>query len=303
MPGVSIAGAGYLLSWTGLESFWAFGIPLVVVMPLIFFMNFRRLWKSNYHPELQRLLWLFQVSVFVVLSAPVVGMTTVRGDVYGLYSIADFADVPLLALMVLAANLFVAQVATLLFDFLLKWQYTASVDSSGRVFQRAALTAIPPLAFIYGCNVVFASAASCFVLAIIFPVLAGTFMVELTLRDRSVDLKSWPVKDLFWATVGVTITLTTIGGVAIVVPYLDDSWLSLADSSLVHSWEPDLAALGLTEDELKRRIRISAASARVITLAYMMVIVGGHLLWTVGRVTANYSEILSKDTASEPAGA
>ena len=278
LPGLVIAGAGYCLHSLDLSESWMFALYVVAIVVMVLAQGFLKLWRSN---QLRDLLFL---SIFFILTAPVLQMPLVGTDVYGLYTIPGFAGTPIIYLVVLTANLLQAAVAGIVFDLLWRWQYSSERGSS-KAFYRAVWVAVPPLALVYICNLLTARVAECFALLVVLPVVAGVLISLLLLRDRQVKVSEWDRRFLLQASTGLNIVLTVLGGVSILVFYWEPVLLSdTHHTTLFYSSPIDFNALGFPQAELLDRYRVTSSWSSLTTLVYMAVILGGSLIATIYRL-------------------
>jgi hypothetical protein len=278
LPGLVIAGVGYCLHSLDLSASWMFALYVVAIAGMVLAQGFLRLRRSN---ELRDLLF---VSIFFILTAPVLQTPLVGTDVYGLYTIAGLAGTPIIYLVALIVNLLQAAAAVIVFDLLWRWQYSGGRGSS-KAFYRAAWVAVPPLVLVYICNLLSASVATCFALLVVLPVVAGVLMSLLVLRDRQVTVSEWERRFLLQAAMGITIALTVLGGVTIMVFYLEPVLLSDSHhTTLFYSSPIDFNALGFPQSELMDRYRVTSSWSSLTTLVYMAVVLGGILIATIYRL-------------------
>ena len=278
IPGAVITGAAFGLHSLGLSAAWMFSLYVAAVIALVVIQVFLKLRRSN---DLRDFLF---VSVFFLLSGPMIQGPLTGIDGYGLFLIDGFAGTPFVYLGALIANLLQALAAAVAFDLLWRWQYTSG-HGSGKAYQRAAWVAVPPVLLVYICNLIFASVPVSFSLLVILPVLAGVVMALLILRDEEISVSEWDRRFLLHAALAVTIALTVIGGSGIMVFYLEPSLLSQPNhSTLLVSAEIDFEVLGFPEEELIDRFRIASSWGSLISLVYMVIIVGGNLIVTIYRL-------------------
>ena len=274
LPGLGIAGGGYLLASVGWSADWMLTAYISVVTAAVLTQYFLRLRRSNGIREL-----LF-VSIFVLLSAPMLQAPLTRMDVYGFYTVEGFANTPMPFLLALLANLLLALAAGLMFDFLWRWQYSRQGVNP---YLRAAWVTLPPLAFVYVCGLVFSYAATWIYLLEVFPVLGGVLMAILVLREESIRLEKWVKQTLIQTSLAITIVLTAVGLSGMVVVYWDPSLLFVPDHTLIRSWEVDFNALGYPPEEFPDRARIGVIWAALAAIIYMVVVIGGGLIVTICR--------------------
>ena len=297
LPGLCVAGGGYVLSSLGWTADWILTFFIAVVMGLVLTQGFLRMRKGDQLRE------FFFVSLFFLLSTPLLQMPLIRMDNYGLYTIPDFAGTPIPCLLALLVNLALALIAGLMFDFLWKWQYSKEV-SERRAPQRAAWVALLPLAFVYCCVMVISNVGSWIHLTVIMPVLGVVFITLLVLRDPVVTPRERDLRFLLWAVVTAIIVLSALGGAAILTLYLAPSSLPQPDHNLLYSWNIDFAALGYTQDELTERLHLGFIWVALSNFVYVVVVIGGNLIVAIYRrgsgSGAQPATVVSELSVSEP---
>ena len=287
--GAGISGAGYFLSFLGPSSLWVFVALLTLLASTATAINVFHLWKATQRSDIREILGLFLASVFFVLCAPLIGNPIAGTDQFGLYSLVSPNSLALVYLIIIVGSLLLSQIATQLFYGLYKWQYENG-KGFRKSYQRSAVVVFPPLLMIYAIHFPLAATATCIALAVILAVFAPTFMAELALKDSQVNLMRSPNRDkLFTVTFVIFIALIVLGALSIIVSYAQPMWATLQISSLVHSWGPDLASLGLSQNEAQQLMTMNAAWSLVIVLSYMAVVLGGHLLIAVWEKTSSGS--------------
>ena len=112
-------------------------------------------------------------------------------------------------------------------------------------------------------------------------------MTLLILRDQHISFSEWERRLLLQAAVVTTIVFATLGGVATIVIYIEPSFLSVPDHTLLRSWNIDFERLGYSMDELTDRYRLGAAWSSLAILVYMVVAVGGSLLVAIHKINTN----------------
>ena len=283
LPGLLVAGSGYLLASLGWNASWVMLLYINLAMGLILVQSFLKLCRSN---ELRE---LYFISVFFLLGGNILLAPVLRMDPYGFYAIGGFGGTPIPYLLALIANLLLALIAGLLFDSLWRWQYVSSRGAKCPL-ARAAFSAFPPLGFVYiVAFFVFCLGAWIYLLAV-FAIMGGVVSGLLILRDKAVNFSEWELRLLLQSTVGFLIVLTGIGGVATMILYLEPSFLSVPDHTLVRSWEIDFEVLGYSMSELMDRYRIGAVWSSVATIVYMVIALGGSLLLSITRYGSTDNE-------------
>ena len=277
IPGLFVAGTGFVLASLGWNAAWMMMLYLVVATGLVLAQGFLRLRRSNDLRE------LFFVCVFFLLSANLLQVPIIRMDPFGFYALADFANTPIPYLLGVLVNLMLALVAGLMFDFLWRWQYTSG-NGAKNPARRAAWVAFPPLICVYAFSVVFCSVGAWIFFMFVFSIAGGVFAGLLVLGDSTVKFNEWERKLLLQAAVTVIILLIAFGGAAIFTLYWEPSLMVLPDHTLIRSWEIDFAALGYSPDELVERYRIGAVWSCLATLIFMVIVLGGRLTVTIYRL-------------------
>ena len=291
LPGTCIAVAGYTLALLGWNATWMLILYVTVALGVGLCWVCLKLRRSSDLRE------FFFVSVFIVLSAPLLHAPLLRMDPYGFYAIDDFVNTPIPYLLALTANLLLSLVAGLSFDFLWRRQYR-SPDRVNSAIGRAALVAVPPLTLIYAFNLAFFTVGGWIYLLNVFTILAGVFILLLVLRDVSVEIGEWDRKFLLWTAVGVTILLSLINAGMILACYLKPSLLMAPDHTLFYSWDIDFEALGYPPEELRERLGLGSALSSIATFVYMLAVVGGYSLNSIYRHDRGASPSLGTGAAT-----
>ena len=292
LPGSCVALAGYVLASLGWNNTFMLAVYVAVAMCLLTAQGFSRLRRADNLGE------LIFVTVFFQLSIPLLHAPLTRMDTYGLYSLGDFAGTSIPFTLSLIANLLVAMVAGLMFDFLWRWQYSG--PAGGKSAYRAAWIVLPPIAFVYAFLLAFSNVGFWIVGLGLFTLLAGVFTTLVILRDKDVSIGEWDRKFLLCTAVAVTIVLSALGLAAILVTYLQPSLYAVSDQGLFYSWDIDFDALGYPADEYFERSRLAVVWASLTTLAYMVIVIGGKLIVTIYRLDGGDSSLPAAAAAVAP---
>ena len=239
------------------------------------------LWRLRRSDDLGDLLF---VTVFFLLSMYLLQAPLTYLDIYGLYSLGSLAGTSIPFTLSLIMNLFVAAMAGLMFVRLRIWQYSSRSAEKRSIYGRAAWIVLPPVTFVYAFILLFADIGLWIAGLGLFTLLAGIVVTLLVLRDKDVSIGGWDRKFLLCTTVAVVIILAALGVVAILVSYAQPSSYPDTALGLFYSWEKDFDALGYPADEYHERSSLAAAWASLITLAYMVVVIGGKLIVTIYRL-------------------
>ena len=284
LPGACVALVGSFLALLGWNSSFMLAVYVGVAICALIAHGFLRLRRSDNLGEL-----LF-VTVFFQLSISLLHAPLTRMDAYGLYSLGDFAGTSIPFTLSLIANLLVAMVAGLMFNFLHRWQYSGPTDERS-VFSRAAWIVLPPIAFVYAFLLAFSNVGFWIVGFGLFTVLAGVFTTLVVLRDMGNTIGEWDRKFLLCTAVAVTIVLSAVGLAAILVTYLQPSSYDVSEQGLFYTWATDFDALGYPQYEYYERSRLAVTWTSLTTLAYMVIVIAGRLIGTIYRLGGGGSSV------------
>ena len=294
LPGLAIAGAGHLLSSLGITETWTLMLYVGTAMGLVIFQGVLRIRRAD---SLRDLLF---VSLFVVLSAPLMAVPFVHIDHFGFYMLGDPADSAKNLLLALATCLSLALIASVAFDLLWGWQYSGR--GAKKAHHRAIWVVAPPVAFVYLSLILIAPLGAWIEYLFVLSVLAGAFITLVLLRDPTVKVSHWDRRFLLWSVFMTVLVLTVIGSVSVLVCYLEFSLLSTKGHTLIHSWEMDYSAWGYSEEELLDRNRVGFVWNGMLILVYMVIVIGGTLLATVLRLDATDTGTPTADIGELAAG-
>lgn len=292
LPGSVVALAGYLMATLGWNSPFMLAIYVGGALCGLTAQGLWRLRRSDNLGDLMFTTVFFLLSVYL-LQAPLTYM-----DIYDLYSLGNLAGTSIPFTLSLIMNLFVAAIAGLMFVRLRIWQYS-SRSGEKNIYGRAAWIVLPPVAFVYAFILVFANIGLWIAGLGLFTMLAGVVVTLIVLRDKDVRIGEWDRKFLLCATTAVVIILAALGVAAILIAYAQSSSFPETEMGLFYSQEKDFDALGYSADEYPERSNLAAAWASLITLAYMVVVIGGKLIVTVNRLDGGDSAM----PMAAPAGA
>ncbi len=290
LPGSCVAFAGYFMATLGWNSSFMlavyFGVALCVLTA-------QGLWRLRRSDDLAELLF---VTVFFLLSIPLLHAPLTRMDPYGLYSLGDLAGTSIPFTLSLVMNLLVATVAGLLFVFLRRWKNSGPAGEKS-AYSRAAWIVLPPIGFVYAFLLAFSNVGFWIVGLGLFTLVAGVFATLLVLRDGEASVGEWDRKFLLCTAVAVTIVLSALGLAATLVTYMQPSSYAVTDQGLFYSWEMDFDALGYSPEEYVERSRLAVTWASLTTLAYMVIVIGGKLIVTIYRLDGGPPSVPAVATA------
>ncbi len=268
---------GYALSLLGWDDTWGPAVYVGFTTALVLVQGLLLPDRNAAHRE------FFWVSLFFLLSTPLLQFAPIHMDHYGFYRVGDFAGTPMPYMFALLVNLALASSAGLLFQLLWQRQYSGRAGESSAL-QRAVWTALPPVGFVY-VAVVFISNVSVWIqLTILMSAVAAVFAFLLLLRDPATRIAPNDRQFLLWATssmalVSVVLAVATILGIYV----LPDLPRVLPDHNLLRSWEIDFAEMGFSRQEALDRLNLGYVWHATLVVAYMVLIVGGSLMVALYR--------------------
>ena len=275
--GLCIVG-GYALSFFGWNDSWmptgyvAFVTALVLAQGLLL---------PDRGTGLREFFW---VSLFLVLTTPLLQFGPIRLDHYNFYTLGDLAGTPTPYMLALLFNLLIASAAGLMFQFVWEWQ--RSRDSAGsNALKRAAWVALPPIMLVYAVVFVITNTSVAIQLAVLLPVLGAVFTALLVLRDPTFNPSERDRLFLLSTTTVAGMISIILGLVAVLSIYLSPELPStLPDHNLLRSWELDFAALGYSREEALDRLNLGYLWHAIWVGAYMIFVVGGNLIVAIYRI-------------------
>ncbi len=295
--GVLITAGGYALSLFSWDDSW---MPAVYVCLAIALVMAQGIFVPDRDAGLREFFW---VSLFLLLSTPLLQFAPIHMDHYGLYRIGDFAGTHLPYMLALLFNLVLAASAGLLFHLLWLRRFPQG-GVGGNVLQRAVSVALPPVAIVYGVVILLSNVSVWIQFAVLMPTLAAIFTGLLALRDPTINPSDSDRQFLLWTITTVAIVSSTMGLVVIILIYVSpDLPTVLPDHNLLRSWDLDFTALGYTEREALERVNMGYMWHAMLLFAYMGFVVGGSLLVGLYRLGSGKGERPDVDTSAAEASA
>ena len=296
LPGLCIVGSGYLLSAAGLMDPW---LPIVYVVCIVGLMLAYKFMRMRGPYALREFL---SISLFFLLSTQLLQSAMTRMDNYGFYTLGEFAVKPLPYMLALTVNLVIASVAALLFQLLYNWQY-GSGHGANDPLRRAITVVVPPAFLAYISILVLSNIAVWIQFGMQVSAVSAVFIILLLLQDPTTDPPERDRRFLFYATVAVTITLTTVGAATMLAVYLVPGLPSvLPDHNLLYSWEIDYNALGYPPEEAMERLNVGYLWQAMCTFVYMVLVVGGSLIVAMFRLNSRPASIAEPEVMSASTG-
>ena len=275
--GMCIVG-GYALSFYGWSHAWMPTAYVAFVAGIVLAQGFL---LPDRDAGLREFFW---VSLFFLLTTPLLQFAPIRMDHYSLYAIGNLAGTQVPYMLALLLNLLIASAAGLMFQLLWKWQYSGD-SSESSALRRAAWVALPPVISTYAVVVVITNTSVSIQMAVLLPVLGAIFTALLVLRDPTFNPSERDRLFLLSTASVLAMLSTTLGGIAILSIYLAPDLPSvLPDHNLLRSWEIDFAELGLTREEALDRMNLGYMWHAIWVFTYMFFVVGGRLIVGIYRI-------------------
>ncbi len=227
---------------------------------------------------------LFWVSLFVLLSTPLLQFAPLQMDHYGLYMLGDVAGTHWPYTLALLVNLGVASSAGLMF-YVLQARQVSRRGGGSRALGRAVSSVLPPVVLVYAVLVVISNESIWIQYAVLMPVLGGMFTTLLVLSDPSINPSQEDRQFLLWVTTAAAIVTGSMGMAAIFAVYASPELPTiLPDHNLLSSWEIDFSELGYTREEALDRLNVGYVWHATLTFAYMVFVLGGNLIARMYRL-------------------
>ena len=296
LPGLCILASGYILMAAGLMDPWLPVVYIVSVMSLMMVYKFMQMRGRNSLRE------FLSISLFFLLSAQLLASAMTRMDIYGFYTLGDFAVKPFPYMLALLVNLVISSTAALVFHLLWNWQY-GSRRGANDPLRRAVTVVVPPAALAYLSIIVLSNIGVWIEFGIQLAALSAAFVILLVLKDPDVDPPDRDRRFFLYALVAWLVASATLGGAAMLAIYLSPEMPAiLPDHNLLHSWQINFDALGYPAEEAMVRLNVGYLWQNVCIYAYMVLVVGGSLISAVYRLNSRGSPAVEPDSLGSPEG-
>ena len=281
-----VATIGYAIDALGLFRTWVMLAYLCVGIGVVVGTVMMRRLRTH---ASDRLGDLFFVSVFFVLSAPLLQAAFTRMDHFGFHTIQEFTGSPFPFMLAVLANLVLALVTSTMFNVLRNWLYGRRTVMNPITCALAAT--LPPLLFTYTNVLIFCNPGMWIFFLGALSTLLGGFAAILAFNDpelRLDDRDSWLVKATFAVILVVSISWSAWN----LATYIEPSVVSSAHHNTIWSSDPELEpldaptpeyfdALGYPETEYIERIRFGSLWTGQATAAYVIIVIGFNVFATI----------------------
>ena len=294
LPGLCILASGYLLMAAGVMDPWLPTVYVVSIMSLMLAYKFMRM-RGVY--ALQEFL---SISLFFLMSAQLLTSAMTRMDIYGFYTLGEFAVKPFPYMLALLVNLIISSASAMIFHLLWNWQY-GSGRGANDPLRRAITVVVPPGALAYLSMLVLSNIGVWIEFGVQLAALSATFTILLLLRDPDVDPPERDRRFFLYVTVAVAVAMAVVGGAAVMAVYLTPGLPSiLPDHNLLYSWTIDFGALGYPGEEAMDRLNVGYLWQNVCIYSYMVLVVGGSLISTMYRFTTRAASAAEPEALASP---
>ena len=275
--GLCIVG-GYALSLLGWNNGWMPTAYIVFTIGIVLAQGFL---LGNRETGLREFFW---VSLFFLLTTPLLQFSRIHADHYGFYTIGSLAGTNMPYMLALLLNLLIASTAGLVFQLLWRHQYSGASEGTSAL-RRAAFVVLPPLIFAYFTVVVITNISVSVHLTVLLPVLGVAFAALLVLRDPAFNPNESDRLFLLSTTTVLAMISAVLGIGAILAIYLSPDLPSvLPDHNLLWSWEINLAGLGFSREEALDRMNVGYVWHATWVFGYMIFLVFGRLMVSLYRI-------------------
>ena len=278
VSGALIAGFHLMLSALGWNNTW---MPVICVAFACLVVLGPGFVLPDASAGLREFYW---ISVFFVLTTPLLQFAPLGLDHYNFHQVAGFHGTMMPYMLALLTNLGLAWTAGLMFHLLRRWRYRDGTTVGGTV-TGAASVCIPPLGVVYTVVLVTTNFSVAVQLSVVFAVLPMAFALLLIFRDTGVTFTERDQRALFSAMVAAACVSVPVGIAVIMAIFLSPDFPSvLPDHNLIRSWELDFDALGYTRAEALDRLNLGYVWHATSLMIYMACVVGGRLFMEVHRL-------------------
>ena len=298
LPGSVIIGGAYLLASLGWNAVW---MPIAYIGLVV---CFRLAASFQMFDGAHDLCEFFCVSLFVLLTTPLLQSAALNMDHYGFYAIRDWAGTPKPYMFALLVNLALSTTAGAMFIVLWKRQY-GSGARGGNAVRRAVSVVLPPMACVYIVVAVITNFAILIQLGVVFAFFAAACIVLLLLRDPTTNPRENDRRFLLWGLLVVAAVTSTIGAGAMLAVFFTPNLPAVfPDHNLLYSWDVDYNVLGFSQEEAMARFNMGYLWHATSIFVYMVFVVGGKLLSAAYRwESALPTKPADNAPASSPGGA
>ena len=283
-PGVYALVVGFILNALGLDGTLALLTYVLVALAIVIGQAVLRWLKPNrVCSEHDHIVDLFFISLFFTTNASLLIGTLTKADHFGFYTFEAFRNTAMPFLATILAHLALSLAASVLFSVLWMRQYGS--EERGGAFSRAVWITLPPLLLAYASIMVFTNLGAWMYFMVVFGILFGAFTTIVALNEPGMALRN--VDFVLKAAIVVITLLVSFGVVATLVTYLDPGIaITASELRIIPLKEISAEELGYTPDQGVEFLRLGTLWMSLANILYLVTVVGGYLLVTIGRTTS-----------------
>ena len=283
-PGVYALVVGFILNALGLDGTLALLTYVLVALAIVIGQAVLRWLKPNrVRSEHDHIVDLFFISLFFTTNASLLIGTLTKADHFGFYTFEAFRNTAMPFLATILAHLALSLAASVTFSVLWMRQYGS--EERGGAFSRAVWITLPPILLAYASIMVFTNLGAWMYFMVVFGILFGAFTIIVALNEPGMALRN--VDFVLKAAIVVITLLLSFGVVATLVTYLDPGIAIIASElRIIPLKEISAEELGYTPDQGVEFLRLGTLWMSLANILYLVTVVGGYLLVTIGRTTS-----------------
>ena len=210
---ISIAALGLVMEFLGGDLAW---VPVTFVALAVCLVLGQGFLLGDPEAGLREFFW---VTLFVLLTTPLLQFAPLRMDHYNFHSIAGPGGVSMAYMLALLLNLEISAAAGLAFHLLWRWQNTGA-RSNRSAHLRAAWAVLPPVGVVFVTVVVLSSAWVWMQLAAVMLIVAAVFIVLLVIRDPTINPSENDRRFVLSTVFTVAVVGTVLGMATVLAIYL-----------------------------------------------------------------------------------
>ena len=283
-PGVYALVVGFILNALGLDGTLALLTYVLVALAIVIGQAVLRWLKPNrVRSEHDHIVDLFFISLFFTTNASLLIGTLTKADHFGFYTFEAFRNTAMPFLATILAHLALSLAASVLFSVLWMRQYGS--EERGGAFSRAVWITLPPILLAYASIMVFTNLGAWMYFMVVFGILFGAFTIIVALNEPGMALRN--VDFVLKTAIVVIPLLVSFGVVATLVTYLDPGIaITASELRIIPLKEISAEELGYTPEQGVEFLRLGTLWMSLANILYLVTVVGGYLLVTIGRTTS-----------------
>ena len=283
-PGFYALVVGFILNALGLDGTLALMAYVVVALAIVLGQGVLRWLKPDRErTEHDHIVDLFFISLFFTMNTSLLIGTLTQADHFGFYTFGAFTNTAWPFLATIWTHLALSLAASVMFNVL--WRREYGSGARGGSFSRAIAITLPPILLAYASLAVFTNLGVWIYFMSVFGILFGAFTIIVALNEPGIALRNGDFA-LKAAIVAITL-LCLLGATATLVAYVEpDIAITASEYRIIPLKEISAEELGYTPEQGVEFLRLGSSWMSVANLLYLVIVVGGYLLVTIGRATS-----------------